>query len=366
MNLQPNSACPVYYWQHMGVYRTFVYREDVVTFISFLQWVRAVFNKFVKSARKFTVKVYYLSDRESWEERVKIDDDTKLRSRLALVSTDETVQSYIVVSIEDASPTKPPCDDDVSVNKSSVISALSSQSRSIGQANFRQRVLKRDSQQCVFCDVRVTAHLQAAHIIDVFRAVGGESLEQYGLHDMYDTQNGLTLCGECHLVFDAKLCCVKVEVDSQGAATDHTILVANALKLDRSFSAKWSRLDGAKVRVPHDQAGWIRWPPAAVFQFRKNIYDEKTAERHQEAADKPYQCECGNRTKTAGGLVKHINSKRCMERTTTVSNRLSTLCTPVAESPVAKSKSNHRRKRSPPNGKKLFPPDDDDGGGKAV
>lgn len=190
-------------WQHMKFSEVFEYNEDTVTVVSFLQWVKAKFSGVISFTHGCSVKVYYLSSLESWDQKIRIDDDEALRSRLMMVSNDRSLVSYIMVSIEQESPSKAPCDDNASTKQSTTVSGLTNQSRGSVQGNFHQRVLTRDGSSCVFCGNAVKAHLKAAHIFDVFRAADipeqdAEFLQQYEILDLYDTSNGITLCSECH------------------------------------------------------------------------------------------------------------------------------------------------------------------------
>lgn len=342
----------------MKISEVFEFDKDTVTFGSFLQWMKAKFSGVISFSHGCSVKVYYLSDLESWDQRVRIDDNEALRSNLMLVSSDRSLQSYIMVSIEQQSPTKPPCDDNASTKQSSVVSGLTNHSRGSVQGNYHQRVLTRDGCCCVFCGNCVKAHLKAAHIFDVFRAADipdedADFLQQYEILDLYDTSNGITLCSECHNVFDALLCCVKVMVEDD--VTSHKIVVANALKSSPEFAEKWSQLDGADVRVPTKPTLLKHWPPAELFLFREAKYDEYTVKRHQLAQDLPTVCKCGKRTKSAAGLANHMRSKSCLERTTTKSNKFSKLFTPAKTSTVKKPRS--KRKKPQSAGKALFSPE---------
>lgn len=342
----------------MRISEVFEFEQETVTIEGFLQWMKAKFGRVVSFPSGCSVKVYYLSNLERWDEKVSINDNEALRAYLMLVSNDRSLQSYIMVSIEETSPTKPPCDDDGSSKRSSVVSGLTNQSRGSVQGNFHQRVLTRDMSRCVFCDDCVKAHLKAAHIFDVFRAADipdgdAEFLQQYEITDLYETTNGITLCGECHDVFDSLLCCVKVVSDGEG--TGYKIVVANALKASAEFTKKWSRLDGADVRVPTKPFLLKLWPPAELFLFREGKYNEYTAKRHQLAKDLPTVCKCGKRCKSAGGLANHMRSKVCLERVTTKSNKFSKLFTPATFSSAKKQRS--KRKKPLSTRKALFSPE---------
>ena len=93
-------------------------------------------------------------------------------------------------------------------------------------------------------------------------------------------------------MFDALLCCVKVVKECECVVIGYKIVVAYALKSSVEFAEKWTKLDGADVRVPTSATHLKLWPPAELFQFREAKYDEYTFKRHQLAEDLPtvYKC----------------------------------------------------------------------------
>ena len=349
LTLNAKNICSIHCWQNTKVSEVFKFDQDTVTFGSFLQWMRGKFSGVIPFSHGCSVKVYYLSDLKSWEKRTRINNDEALRSNLMLVSSDMYLKSYIMVSITQESPTKPPCNDNASTKQSSVVSGLTNHSRGSVQGNFHQRVLTRDGCSCVFCGNCVKAHLKAAHIFDVFRAADipdddVDFLQHHKILNLYDTSNGITLCSECHDVFDALLCCVKVVVEDD--VMSHKIVVANALKSSPEFTEKWSQLDGADVRVPTEPLRLKHWPPIELFLFREAKYDENTVKRHQLAQDLPTICKCGKRTKSAAGLANHMRSKACLESMTTKSNKFSKLFTPVKTSTVKKPQAKRKKPQS--------------------
>lgn len=179
-------------------------------------------------------------------------------------------------------------------------------------------------------------------MFDIFRATDIPAhdrsfLRQYKLVGLYDTTNGLTLCSECHTIFDALLCCVKVE--TQNGVISHKLIVADALKADPEHTEKWVKLDGADVRVPSLFLHLL--PPKELFQFRLNKYQESAAKRREVAQGKPNVCHCGKRTRTPLGLAQHIRSKVCLERVIFKSNKYSTLHTPEHIASAISGKHNH-------------------------
>lgn len=340
----------------MKIRELFEFDQDAVSMQYIFQWIKAKFSAVISFAHGFAAKVYYLSDLESWDQRIRINDDESLRSNLMQVSNDVSQQSYIMVSIEQESPTKPACDVNASSKQSSAVSSLTDHSSDSAQDNFHQRVLKRDG-CCVFCGDCVPAHLFVAHIFDVCPATGipGEDVEflqQYGITDLYETDNGITLCGECYDVFNALLCCVKVEFDSAGVVIGHTIVVANALTSSAKFADKWSKLDGASVRVPTNPLLLKYWPPAELFEFRKSKLDEYAEKCLRLSEDLPNICKCGKRNMSAAGLANHMRYRSRLEWMTTKSNKLSELFTPAKSSSVKKKRTNRAKRAAA--GKALF------------
>lgn len=139
------------------------------------------------------------------------------------------------------------------------------------------------------------------------------------------------------------LCCVKVEFDSECAVIGHKIVVANALKSSAEFAAKWSKLDGASVRVPTNPVLLKHWPPAELILFREAKYNEYAVKRRQLAQDLPNVCKCGKRNKSAAELAYHMRYKSCLERMATKSNKFSKLSTYVKTSSVKKQRSKRRK-----------------------
>jgi hypothetical protein len=86
--LNAKNICSIHCWQHMKISEVFEFDKDTVMFGSFLQWMKAKFSRVISFSHGFSVKVYYLSDIESWDHRITIDDNETLRSNLMLVSNE--------------------------------------------------------------------------------------------------------------------------------------------------------------------------------------------------------------------------------------------------------------------------------------
>ena len=62
--------------------------------------------------------------------------------------------------------------------------------------NFKKKVLKRDGYHCIYC--HLDKFLHATHIISLHDGLA----KGYTLEQLYDTDNGVTLCKDCHYLYD--------------------------------------------------------------------------------------------------------------------------------------------------------------------
>ncbi len=191
LNSNSTGKCAIHCWQNLRVRGLFEYDEDYVTLAQLYQWLKATFGEV-----EDYVEIYYLPDLGRWKDKINLLTDAQLRSYLRTVSQDLSLKSYIVVSTQSESPDQSPSND-----SNSTVSTLTSQSKGSVERNFRQRVLTRDNGRCVFCGDAKKANLKAAHIFDIFRAndIPADDinfLHQYEIIDLYDTENGITLCSD--------------------------------------------------------------------------------------------------------------------------------------------------------------------------
>jgi len=330
MSLKAEKSCSIHCWQNMKVSGIFKYYEETVTFTDLLRWIKGTFGNVIDYRIISNLKVYYMKTLN--DVKVRITIDTELRQKLYLVESDATQMSFIIVSVEADSPLTSPNVDAVSIHSSN-ISGLSGSSRGSVQVNFHDRVLNRDGLCCVFCRGNNKAHLKAAHIFDVFRGNDipeddKNFLRQFEITDLYDTDNGITLCSDCHFAFDALLCCVDVVKENENVR--YKVKVADALKFSPEYGAKWLPLDGSDVLVPSEAFLFKHWPPDTLFNFRKAKFEEYKILRHADAAERPFVCDkCGKRTKSAQGLANHIQSKTCLKAQISTSTSYAGLHTPI-------------------------------------
>lgn len=297
--------------------------------------------------------MYFVNSECNWALEVKIEDTASLREKLFLVSNDTTQHLYIIVSFEEERPVKAPCDV-LLLNDISVLSDLTgSSAQNSVQVNFRERVLFRDN-CCVFCGYGKKAALKAAQIFDVFHAddrveYNFAFLCQYGIMNLYDTQNGLTLCSHCYDMFDALLCCVVVEYDATGSAAVYKLAIAEAIKNSPQFAGKRTKFDGSLLRVPTDSVRRKYWPPEELFKYRESKFHENSLKLHAMAIEFPEVCcVCGKRCKSASGLTAHQGSGACLSNIMKKNRQIPTMYTPAAggQSSISPKKSRGYRRPS--------------------
>jgi hypothetical protein len=162
------------------------------------------------------------------------------------------------------SPTTPPRGKTIPDEAASQHSNNSNRS---GQTEFRDSILRRDKNKCVFCDT-TTPPIEAAHLLPVeqkYVLLDEEKCILYGIHSIMDSSNGIALCWACHKCFDAKLVCID---PSTGA-----LLVTDALLANEP--EKWCDLQNKIVPTcPH----W--WPNKELLKFREQAMLAATSKRN--------------------------------------------------------------------------------------
>ena len=199
----------------------------------------------------------------------------------------------------------------------SVESSLTTHSECNLEENFHQRVLLRDESCCLFCGDCDLTHLKAAHMLrheDIRPPVLGadntnELLQQYQLNSLYDTNNGITLCHDCNYAFEGELCCVRVQLNTNGSPTSYKLIVANYLKYLPEFSMKWKPLDGKNIKIPKKKESLKYWPSVVLFQYREGQYIMNwNGQNHTELTT---CCRCYTRLKSLSELANHMRANIC-------------------------------------------------------
>jgi hypothetical protein len=265
-----------------------------------------------------------LTTSTAWESRELVDSWEAFVACSIRHFQDESRQSGIYVSPTYTSPEKGPCEDQYSIVSELTRSSVGSQPSKRGggvQANFRERVLTRDGWKCVFCGNDEPTELQAAHVVDVAYA-NGHCIDKsfygrYGLSNVHETCNGLTLCEPCHRVFDAQLCFI---LATDGQSAKYRVVVADAVltqhgeNLDK-LRSRWEPLHWKAVALPGDERARAQFPSKELFAFRKETFERKAKEREEKRQENPFVCElCAFRTSTERGTSRHRGSNKCLRR----------------------------------------------------
>jgi hypothetical protein len=136
--------------------------------------------------------------------------------------------------------------------------------------------------------------LEAAHVIAA-RAPKAV-LERTPLLNVFDTNNGVTLCCDCHHWYDRFMWCVR---------PDGTVAVADALRL-RAGCERWADLAGKALRAPTDPPLLAAWPPPRHWAVQECLFEAAAAARHEIVAGHLLACEmCDARFDTARKLKGH-------------------------------------------------------------
>jgi predicted restriction endonuclease len=262
-------------WQFPAELKLFSFTDET-SIEDFQVWCMATFS--VENPR-----IYFLSNKTDWETREKIVDTESMLNFFSYSIGDKKRISQIIISCEQTTPTKAPVNFD-SASEMSIgsVKVSSTLSRGDFQTVFRNQVLSRDKNLCVFCGS--IESLEAAHIFNV-KDGGDESsyakLGKLHLHTLYDIGNGITLCYDCHKLFDWHLCSVHIEDDDSSKVF---VVATDALleSSDENEKVKWNNLHGKLVNIPDDPLELSRnWPLASLFSYRESEFVSSNSERRQ-------------------------------------------------------------------------------------
>ena len=136
--------------------------------------------------------------------------------------------------------------------------------------------------------------LEAAHVIAARSSQA--ILDGASLLNVFDTNNGVTLCGNCHTWFDKHMWYVQA---------DNTVVVADALQM-RDSCVRWAELHGHKLRVPTDPSYLAAWPPPRYWEVQERLFKADADARHDIVADFPFRCDkCDARFKAEVNPRRH-------------------------------------------------------------
>ena len=237
-------------------------------------------------------RLYFFRGAVILDKRIPIDDSAALRDFAA---------TRVAVWVFDGGPVSPDVEPaDESIGESAA--PTRSSGRSASQPAFRDAVLRRDGNSCVLCRtadvVGAKSCLEAAHVI---AARSPQAIcDSVSLYNVYDSNNGITLCSDCHYWFDRYMWCVR---------PGGIVSVADALSM-RSGCERWVGLRGSTLRVPAEPLSRTSWPPPHYWGVQERLFDAAAAVRHEIASGRIYSCEkCGARFDSVPHLQRH---KKCI------------------------------------------------------
>ena len=239
-----------------------------------------------------TIRLYYFHGPVVVADRIAITDAASLR---AFESAHRAVWVY-----EPAVAAGPPSPDELPAaltDAPALVRSVRSGRLSQQQKCFRAALLKRDGAACVLCgladDVGGKSCLEAAHVIAL--STPARILDEIPLVNLFDTQNGIVLCADCHHWYDRHMW----HVDADGKAR-----VADALR-HRVGCERWAAFHGRALRQPVPPLD-VLWPLPRYWAVQQRLCLAAAAARAEVVAGHPFFCEaCGARAKTEAGLRRH-------------------------------------------------------------
>ena len=239
-----------------------------------------------------TIKLYYFPGSVLIAERIAIADAASLR---AFASARREV--WVYESAHDGPPS--PDEDPGALPDAPPLapSARSSGRSSQQQKCFRAALLRRDGAACVLCgladNVGGKSRLEAAHVVAV--STPARILDGIPILSIFEPQNGIVLCGDCHHWYDRHMWHV---------GTDGKVCVADAL-LHRTECERWAALHGRALRQPRPPLDSC-WPPPHYWAFQEQLCLAAAAARAEVVAGRPFFCDvCGARAASQRGLARH-------------------------------------------------------------
>ena len=265
------------------------------SFGSLVESVSAIFQFGEKELRIYVLRFPGFS----WPKKIRLTEEN-FNDYITKVG-DFKNTSILYVCREDKSPVGSPATKKEDVGEGSQSSKGSNRS---GQSEFSGAVLRRD-RICVFCGSE-NGPREGAHILPYMQRQllsDPSNRTKYGIDSINDTANGISLCRDCHLCFDANLVCIDPITGK--------LLITDALLVHRRD--KWEKLVGHSVPVSTGQ-----WPTKALLEFREDAMNAARKTRRENQEKFPFSCElCSKRCKSATGLKKH--RKSCLSEGPTLS-----------------------------------------------
>ena len=141
-------------------------------------------------------------------------------------------------------------------------------------------------------DVGGKSRLEAAHVVAL--GTPARILDEIPLINLFDSQNGIALCADCHYWYDRHMWHV----------ADGKARVADALR-HRLGCERWVALDGRVLRQPNPPLDEL-WPLPRYWAVQERLCRAAAAARAELVADCPFFCDmCGARAASQRGLGRH-------------------------------------------------------------
>ena len=235
-----------------------VFSLPAPSFEAFDATVRSIFELDTDA----NISYYYTAIQSSVQSRKYISDDHDLK-RFHFLAGKPTILVWIRGENPSLSPDSLPSEIEIkAVSVESLSDSSSASTRGHAQKLFRASVRARDKNTCVLSGEILrgkTGNVQAAHIFGIERALAQER-QRLGIHNAYDTQNGMLLATSLHTDFDAYLWCM-----------DESLTVHVSGKGKRKGLGKW---EGTKLNLALEGYGF---PPPSILKARYELFLKKAA-----------------------------------------------------------------------------------------
>jgi hypothetical protein len=217
---------------------------------------------------------YFLGDQKYLEARIKIKNEVDLIACLDKIvrwKIGELVPEFFFHYGGKSSPTSSP-------NKwpKKSTQSLSSKSKRTGQSAFHEQVLRRDMNECMFCNS--SENIVAAHLIAFKEGVYIDCK----ISGLQDPTNGIALCEMCHKQFDGHF--VGVNPDTLQLEVSDALLHSQ----DPKVMEKWNLIN-QKVISAKSVQGFF--PSTETFRVKYNVYLKGCEDRRANRSAKEVQCE---------------------------------------------------------------------------
>lgn len=203
-------------------------------------------------------KVYYFPNNVlNIAQRVALCDDATFDTFLALPRSNQLLlylwRTPGEEEEEDGSPNNKEPANEANDSQSRMSSGVSDISNRAMQETWALIIKDVDEWKCVVCQ-RASTKLKAAHIVPANTPKA--ELKEVGLPSAYEACNGVTLCRECHSLFDTG--CFYFDIDGK-------LVVSAALV---AHEPDWKARQGTLIHRTAERAHARNWPEPRMIEWR--------------------------------------------------------------------------------------------------